>query len=75
MAPFAEWVDAHSAGTPIPVRYDPADHTKIVLAADYMPRGGPRTPKNLKLLGICAGSFLILLIIARTTRPQFAGNA
>jgi hypothetical protein len=70
IAPFEEWVDEHPQGSPIVVRYDPAHHTKVVLAADYMPRGGPRTPSNLKLLEVCAGSFLVLLAIARITRPR-----
>jgi Protein of unknown function (DUF3592) len=70
IAPFEEWVDAHPQGTPIVVRYDPADHKKVVLVANYMPRGGPHTPDNLKLLEVCAGSFLILLTIALLTRPR-----
>jgi Protein of unknown function (DUF3592) len=70
IAPFEEWVNEHPQGAPIVVRYDPADHKKIVLAANYMPRGGPRTPNNLKLLEVCAGSFLVLLTIARLTRPR-----
>jgi hypothetical protein len=71
IAPFEEWVDEHPQGTPIVVRYDPANHKKVFLAADYMPHGGPRTASNLKLLEVCAGSFLVLLTIARITRPQF----
>jgi hypothetical protein len=70
IAPFKEWVDEHPQGTPIVVRYDPAKHAKVVLVANYMPRGGPRTPNNVKLLEVCAGSFLVLLTIARITRPQ-----
>jgi hypothetical protein len=70
IAPFKEWVDEHPQGTPIVVRYDPANHAKVVLVANYMPRGGPRTPNNVKLLEVCAGSFLVLLTIARITRPR-----
>ena len=70
IAPFEEWVDEHPQGTPIVVRYDPANHKKVVLVANYMPRGGPRTPNNLKLLEVCAGGFLVLLAIARLTRPR-----
>lgn len=70
IAPFEEWVDEHPQGTPIAVRYDPADHREIVLAEDYMPRGGPRTLNNVKLLAVCAGSFLVLLAIARLVRPR-----
>ncbi|HXA00088.1 MAG TPA: DUF3592 domain-containing protein [Candidatus Dormibacteraeota bacterium] len=70
IGPFQEWVDNHPPGTPISVRYDPGNHKKVVLVADYMPRGGPRTPNNVKLLEVCAGSFLVLLVIARITRPR-----
>jgi hypothetical protein len=38
--------------------------------ANYMPRGGPRTPNNVKLLEFLAGSFLVLGAIARITRPR-----
>jgi Protein of unknown function (DUF3592) len=70
IAPFEAWVDEHPPGTPIVVRYDPDNHEKIVLTATDMPRGGPHTPNNMKLLEACAGAFLVLLTIARITRPQ-----
>ena len=70
IAPFEAWVDEHPRGTPVVLRYDPSHHTKVVLAANYMPRGGPRTPNNVKLLEFLAGSFLVLLMIARITRPR-----
>jgi hypothetical protein len=70
IAPFEEWVDEHPPGTPIVVRCDPANHTKIVLGANYMPSGGPHTPHNVKLLEVCAGSFLVLVTIARITQPR-----
>lgn len=50
--------------------YDPDRHSKIVLVANDMPRGGQRTPSNIKLLEAFAGSFLVLLAIARITRPR-----
>jgi len=70
IAPFEAWADEHPPGSPIDVRYDPANHTKVVLVANYMPRGGPQTPNNLKLLEVCAGIFVVLLTIALLTRPQ-----
>jgi hypothetical protein len=70
IAPFEEWVNNHPPGTSIVVRYDPAKHTKVVLVATDMPDGGPRTTSNVKILEVCAGSFLILLTIARITRPR-----
>jgi hypothetical protein len=70
IAPFEEWVNDHPQGTPIVVRYDPADHAKMVLVAANMPGGRARTPNNVKLLEFLAGSFLVLLTIARITRPR-----
>jgi hypothetical protein len=68
--PLQAWVDEHTQGTPIIVHYDPADHSKVVLVAADMPLGGPRTPSNIKLLEVLAGSFLALLTITRITRPR-----
>jgi len=65
-----EWVDEHPPGTPIAVHYDPANHKKATLVATDMPLGGLRTPGNLKLLGVAAGSCALLLAIARITRPS-----
>lgn len=70
LQPFADWVDEHPPGTPIEVRYDPANRNKVILASDFMPRGGPHTPGNLKLLGVCAVVFLALLTIALITRQR-----
>jgi hypothetical protein len=70
MAPFEQWANDHPQGTPIVVRYDPADPSKIVLVAPYMPGGGPHTPDNVKLLGFFAAGFLLLFTITRFTRPQ-----
>ena len=70
IAPFEEWVNNHPPGKSIVVRYDPANHKKVVLVATDMPGGGPRTPSNVKILEVCAGGFLVLLTIARITRPR-----
>jgi hypothetical protein len=70
IGPLEQWVDEHPPGTPIVVHYDPTDHTKVVLVATDMPLGGPRTPSNVKQLEVWAGSFLVLLTIARITRPR-----
>jgi hypothetical protein len=71
-----EWVNEHPAGTPIAVHYDPSNHAKAVLVETDMPRGGPQTPDNLKLLGFCALSCAVLLTIARIARPtaEFPGT-
>jgi uncharacterized protein DUF3592 len=70
IAPFEDWVSNHPQGTPIVVRYDPDDHAKVAQWTTDMPRGGPHTPNNVKLLEVCAGGFLLLLTIARITRPR-----
>ncbi len=70
-----EWVNEHPAGTPIEVHYDPANHAKAVLVETDMPRGGPQTPDNLKLLGFFAVSCALLLTIARIARPRGAASA
>ena len=70
IAPFQQWVDEHPQATPILARYNPAHHTKLVLEATDMPLSGPRTPNNVKLLAVSAGSFFVLLTIARITRPR-----
>ena len=76
IGPLEDWVAEHPPGTPIVVHYNPAHHAKAVLVTTDMPRGGPRTPSNVKLLKVCAGSFVILLTIARITRPRsFRQNA
>ena len=70
IAPYEAWVYDHPAGTPMVVRYDPANHSKIVQEADHVPSGGPRTPNNVKLLEFIAGGFLVLLTLSRITRPR-----
>jgi hypothetical protein len=70
IAPYQDWVDQHPPGTPISVRYDPGNPKKAILAAAYMPFGGPRTPNNVKLLGFFAAICFALLVIGRITRPQ-----
>lgn len=70
IGPFEDWLNAHPSGTPIVVRYDPVNHKKMVIATDYMPRGGPHTPNNIKLLALFGGGFLFLFGLARMTRPQ-----
>ena len=68
--PMQEWIDAHPVGSPMAVRYDPANHKNIVLMPPYMPGKGTHTPDNVKLLMVCAGSFVVLLLITRVARPR-----
>jgi hypothetical protein len=68
--PYQEWIDAHPVGSPIEVRYDPANHKSIVLMPPYMPGKGPHTENNVKLLIVTAVSFLVLLLIMRVMWPR-----
>ncbi len=70
IAPYERWVAAHPPGTPILVRFDPANHRKAVLVVGDMPGGGPHTKGNIKLLEFCAEAFLLLLALAFATRPR-----
>lgn len=63
--PLEQWIDDHPPGTPILVRYDPADHAEVVTTDKLV--GGPHTQSNIKLFEVCAGSFVILLAIGRIT--------
>src|SRR5262249_30712150 len=68
--PLQEWIDAHPVGSTIDVRYDPANHKKIVLMPPYMPGKGLHTANNVKLLIFCAVSFLVLLLVTRVVWPR-----
>ena len=74
--PLAEWVDDHPTGTPVAVRYDPANHKKIVLMPPYMPGGAPHTENNVRLLIAFAAGFVVLLFSSRVlwARVQRQGN-
>jgi hypothetical protein len=63
-----DWAEQHPEGTPMIVHYDPANPGKAALVTTDMPRGGPQTPNNLKLLGFFAAACALLLAIARVTR-------
>ena len=63
-----QWVARHPSGSPIVVRYDPADPKIAVLTETDMPYAGPRTPNNLRLLLIASVACFALLTIARWHR-------
>jgi len=73
IGPLEQWLAEHPPGTAIDVRYDPANHTRVV-STDVLV-GGPHTPSNIKLLEVCAASVVILLAIGRITRLQPFGKA
>jgi hypothetical protein len=66
IGPLEQWIDEHPTGTPILVRYDPANHTQVVSTDKLV--GGPHTESNIKVFAVSVGSFVILLAIARIAR-------
>jgi Protein of unknown function (DUF3592) len=68
--PFVGWLNAHSTGKPVKLRYNPADHARVLLADNPMPRSGPHTRDNLTLLIAFGGIFLAALTAARLLRPR-----
>ncbi len=73
IGPFGEWLEAHPPGTPIIIRYNPANHTKVVLVNSDMPGAGPRTAGNIKQIEFWGASFLILFLIVRVAKPRSTG--
>jgi hypothetical protein len=67
-----DWVKAHPKETPIAVHFDPASPRKAALVVTDMPGGGPRTPANLRLLGVAVSSCVVLLATARIMWPRFS---
>lgn len=57
------WADAHPAGTPIDLHYNPAAPQTAALVATDMPLSGPKTPNDLRVLGLFATLSLALLLI------------
>lgn len=62
------WVDAHPAGTSIPVHYDPAQHATAVLIDVGMPLGDARTPGNLRATGLFAAISAAILALGLILR-------
>lgn len=71
---FIDWANAHPRGTPIQLRYDPKEHGRAVLAEDYMPRGGPRTANNLRLLAVFAGLCVVAMAVMQVLKPRDANG-
>jgi len=57
IAPFEEWVNEHPQGTPIVVRCDPADHTKVVLVAAQYAARWTANSEQCEATGISGGKF------------------
>jgi hypothetical protein len=55
IGPLQEWLGQHPSGTAIAVRYDPDNHTKVVLVVNDMPRG-PHT-EQCEAAGNLRGNF------------------
>jgi Protein of unknown function (DUF3592) len=67
--PYVDWVNAHAPGTLVTLRYDPENHARAILAEDFMPRGGPHTPNNVRLLAVFAGLSVVALVLLRVLKP------
>jgi hypothetical protein len=61
---FEQWVSAHPPGTPLTVRYDPANDGKVVAVNTGMPAHGPTTPRNVKTVVVAAFTCAALLAVA-----------
>ena len=64
------WVDHHPKGTSIHVRYDSANHAKVVLVDADMPLGDATTPGNLRLLGIFTAISAPILALGLIVRKR-----
>jgi hypothetical protein len=63
-----QWANDHPTGSAVAVRYNPTNRKAAILAREYMPNGGPRTPNNLKVLLAFSIACVSLLIIAKLFR-------
>ena len=70
--PFVDWVNDHTPGTHVTLRYDPDDHRRMILAENPMPRSGSHTRNNLKLLAVFAGMFVVAMMMMRVLKPRGA---
>jgi uncharacterized protein DUF3592 len=70
IAPLEEWIANHPPGTPIAIRYNPDQRTKVVLVATDLPGAALHTASNLRVLALFSGSFMVLFTVAWLTRPR-----
>jgi hypothetical protein len=75
IGPLQDWMEAHPPGTPISVRYDPADHAKVVLVATDMPGVGPMRGSNIRQIEFWGGSFLVLLVNVGARKKRAVAKA
>lgn len=65
-----DWVNRHPRGTPMAVRYDPANPRRAALETTDMPLGGPQTPDNLRLVEVGTAGCLVLLAVGWIVWPR-----
>jgi len=65
------WAVEHRRGSPLDIRYDPAQPGRAVFASD-VPNAGPRTSSDLRLLMIAATACVGLLALAKHLRAKEA---
>jgi hypothetical protein len=59
------WASRHPPGTPLPIRYDPQNHSKVVLEAGDMPESGPQAQDDLEAILFFSALAVILVILGR----------
>lgn len=64
------WVEAHPAGTPMPVHYDPDKPQSMALVVTDMPLAGPKAQGDLRLMGGFAALSAVLLLIGSVGRRR-----
>lgn len=75
IGPLEEWMHLHPPGTPILVRYNPANHAKVVLINSDLPGAGPRTGSNIRQVEFWGGSFLVLALIVYARKNHSTAQA
>ena len=59
------WASQHPPGTPLPLRYDPQHHNRVVPDGGDMPESGSQAPGDLQMLLIFSVLSVALLTIGR----------
>jgi hypothetical protein len=74
IGPLQKWMDGHPPGTPMVVRYDPANPRKVALVDSDLPGAGPRTASNIKQVEFWGVSFVVLVVIVSVRKEQLTAK-
>ncbi len=75
IVPLEQWMDAHPAGTPIAIRYDPANPRKVVPIDSDLPGVGPHTASNINQVEFWGVSFFVLVVIVGVRKKRSMARA